>query len=59
MSGTTTLTASDKRDLTAALRALDRIADRHGNDWEEYEWDDISSARSLIRERLGQDKARA
>lgn len=43
------VTKADVRDLEAALRALDRLADRVA-DWDSDEWDEIASARSLIRE---------
>lgn len=46
------VTKADLRDAAAAIRALERIAERHGEnddgDWHEYDFDPLSNARGLI-----------
>lgn len=47
------ITAADARDLNTAIRALDRMAERHdeagGGDWHSDDLDQVASARSALR----------
>ena len=41
-----------EKRLARAIAALDEIADRLGDEWDEYEWDSASSARQALVEKL-------
>lgn len=59
--GLSPATRADLRDLVVAIRALDRIAERHGEhsdgDWHDYEFDPLSSSRSSLCEWLSDHEA--
>lgn len=41
-----------KTRLCRAVDALDEIDERLGENWDNYEWDGVSSARQALREKL-------
>lgn len=44
------LTAAQEKMLRSALDALDELAASVGERWDDYDFDDLSSARSTIRQ---------
>lgn len=48
---------ADIRDINRAIAAIDKIAERHGDDWDGYEFDQISRARAEMIEWREQAKS--
>jgi hypothetical protein len=49
----TTLTETQYKRLYEAHQLLDTLADELGDEWDDYEFDHLANARSLIREWIG------
>jgi hypothetical protein len=42
------MTKRDKQDVNRAIAAIDRIQKRLGDSWDDYKYDELSSARAML-----------
>ena len=47
------MTDADRKDIARAIAALDKMAERLGSTWDDYEYDQVSRARAELVEALG------